>query len=80
MDPAVIGTRLASSVVAPLVKKLLVKEEPGAGLVDRPVRLSALVSFRGQKRTLTEKDVRVLAARLVQEAVESPGEIGRAHV
>ncbi|MGW1623700.1 NACHT domain-containing protein [Streptomyces sp. NPDC002172] len=74
MDPAVIGTRLASSVVAPLVKKLLVKEEPGAGLVDRPVRLSALVSFRGEKRSLTEKDVRVLAARLVREAVESPGE------
>lgn len=74
MDPAVIGTRLASSVVAPLVKKLLVKEEPGAGLVDRPVRLSALVSFRGEKRTLAEKDVRVLAARLVREAVQSPGE------
>ncbi|MEU9523345.1 NACHT domain-containing protein [Streptomyces sp. NPDC048224] len=75
MDPAVIGTRLASSVVAPLVKKLLVKEEPGAGLVNRPVRLSALVSFRGEKRTWTEKDVRVLAARLVREAVESPGEV-----
>ncbi len=74
MDPAVIGTRLASSAVAPLVKKLLVKEGPGAGLVDRPVRLSALVSFRGEKRTLTEKDVRVLAARLVRQAAESPGE------
>ncbi|MEU3103910.1 NACHT domain-containing protein [Streptomyces griseoflavus] len=74
MDPAVIGTRLASSVVAPLVRKLLVKEGPGAGLVDRPVRLSSLVSFRGEKRTLSEKDVRALAARLVRQAAESPGE------
>ncbi|MFG2170428.1 NACHT domain-containing protein [Streptomyces niveus] len=74
MDPAVIGTRLASSVIAPLVTKLFVKEGPGAGLVDKPVRLSALVSFRGEKRTLTEKDVAGLAARLVREAAESPGE------
>nr|WP_308013591.1 NACHT domain-containing protein [Streptomyces sp. REN17] len=50
------------------------REGPGAGLVDRPVRLSALVSFRGEKRTLTEKDVWKLAAHLVREAVESPGE------
>ncbi|MFI8946201.1 NACHT domain-containing protein [Streptomyces sp. NPDC053750] len=75
MEPAVIGTRLASSVVAPLVKKLLVRDGPGAGLVDRPVRLSALVSFRGEKRTLNDQDVGVLAARLVREALESPGEV-----
>lgn len=56
MDPAVIGARLASSAVAPLVKKLFVQEGPGAGLVDRPVRISSLVSFRGEKRTLTDKD------------------------
>ncbi|MEW2396257.1 hypothetical protein [Streptomyces sp. NPDC046862] len=43
MDPAVIGTLLASSVVAPLVKKLFVREGPGAALVDKPVRLSALI-------------------------------------
>ncbi|GAB2955825.1 NACHT domain-containing protein [Streptomyces pseudoechinosporeus] len=74
MDPAVIGMRLASSVVAPLVKKLFLRDGPGAGLVDRPVRLSALVSFRGEQRTLTEKDVRRLAASLVREALDSPGE------
>lgn len=74
MDPTIIGTRLASSLVGPLVKKLFVREGPGAGLVDKPVRLSALVSFSGEKRTLTEKDVRKLAARLVEEAVDSPGE------
>ncbi|MET7852061.1 NACHT domain-containing protein [Streptomyces avermitilis] len=74
MDPAVLGTRLASSLVAPLVKKLFVREAPGAGLVDRPVRLSALVSFRGEQRSLTEKGVAKLATRLVREAVDSPGE------
>ncbi|MFF3336581.1 NACHT domain-containing protein [Streptomyces sp. NPDC002888] len=74
MDPAVIGTRLASSVMGPLVKRLFVRQDPGAGLVDRPVRLSALVSFRGEKRALTEMDVRKIAAVLVRQAVESPGE------
>ncbi|MEU9959159.1 NACHT domain-containing protein [Streptomyces sp. NPDC050982] len=74
MDPTVLGTRLASSLIAPLLKKLFRQEPPGAGLVDKPVRLSALVSFRGAKRTLTETDVRHLAAHLVREAVDSPGE------
>ncbi|MGW5866389.1 NACHT domain-containing protein [Streptomyces sp. NPDC055239] len=70
MDPAVIGTRLASSVVAPLIKKLFVREGPGAGLVDRPVRLSGLVSFKGEKRTLDEKDFRKLAAELTRRAAQ----------
>ncbi|MEU1197340.1 NACHT domain-containing protein [Streptomyces sp. NPDC005813] len=74
MDPSVLGTKLASSLIAPLVKKLFRRDGPGAGLVDEPVRLSALVSFRGEKRTLTEKDVRRLAAQLVRAALDSPGE------
>ncbi|BAC72411.1 hypothetical protein AQJ43_37470 [Streptomyces avermitilis] len=74
MDPVVLGTRPASSLVAPLVKKLFVREAPGAGPVDRPVRLSALVSFRGEQRSPAEKGVAKLAARLVREAVDSPGE------
>jgi hypothetical protein len=74
MDPAVLGGRLASSMIAPLVKKLFRSDGPGAGLVEKPVRLSALVSFKGEKRTLTERDVRGLAAQLVTRAVESPGE------
>lgn len=49
-------------------------DAPGAGLVDRPIRLSSLVSFKGEKRTLTEKDVHKLADHLVARAVESPGE------
>ncbi|QLH23278.1 NACHT domain-containing NTPase [Streptomyces sp. Rer75] len=73
MDPAVIGARLASSAVAPLVKKLFVQEGPGAGLVDRPVRISSLVSFRGEKRTLTDKDLRKLAAELVERAMAGAG-------
>ncbi|MFF8672716.1 NACHT domain-containing protein [Streptomyces sp. NPDC015242] len=74
MDPAVLGGRLASSLVAPLLKRLFRAEGPGAGLVDKPVRLSALVSFRGEQRTLTEPDVHRLAGRIVAQAVDSPGE------
>ncbi|MGD3106651.1 NACHT domain-containing protein [Streptomyces sp. YGL11-2] len=73
MDPSAVGVKLASSVVAPLVKKLFVKEGPGAGLVDAPVRISALVSFRGEQRTLTDKDLHKLAAELVRRAVRSAG-------
>ncbi|MFG2529090.1 hypothetical protein [Streptomyces sp. NPDC048516] len=40
MDPSAVGIRPASGVVAPLVKKLFVKEGPGAGLVNGPVRIS----------------------------------------
>ncbi|MEU8530795.1 NACHT domain-containing protein [Streptomyces sp. NPDC048629] len=75
MDPALIGTRLATAAIGPLLKKLLVQEPPGAGLAGKaPVRLSRLVSFRGEKRTLTEADVRRLAAALVGGAVSGPGE------
>ncbi|CAM5693054.1 NACHT domain-containing protein OS=Streptomyces alboniger OX=132473 GN=CP975_19830 PE=4 SV=1 [Streptomyces alboniger] len=59
---------------SPLIKKLFVQEGPGAGLVDKPVRLSSLVSFRGEKRTLGERDVRRLAERLVAATLSSPGE------
>ena len=74
MEPAVLGGKLASSLITPLLKKLFVPDAPGAGLVDRPVRLSSLVSFKGEKRTLTDKDVHKLAAHLVARAVDSPGE------
>ncbi|CAL9461703.1 hypothetical protein SUDANB6_02651 [Streptomyces sp. enrichment culture] len=74
MDPTVLGGRLASAAVAPLLKRLFRADGPGAGLVDRPVRLGDLVSFRGEKRALGERDVRRLVARLVARAVDSPGE------
>ncbi|GAB2828223.1 NACHT domain-containing protein [Streptomyces daliensis] len=73
MEPATLATRLASSAVAPLVKKLFAKDGPGAGLVDRPVRISGLVSFKGEKRTLTEADLHKLAGELVRRAAEAAG-------
>ncbi|MFI1658811.1 NACHT domain-containing protein [Streptomyces sp. NPDC020472] len=70
MEPALIGTRLASAAISPLLRKLLVGDGPGAGLTgSSKVRLSSLVSFRGEKRTLTEKDVRKLAATLVERSL-----------
>lgn len=56
MEPALVGTRLASAAIGPLLRKLLAGDVPGAGPTGhaRTVRLSALVSFRGEKRTLTE--------------------------
>ncbi|MGY0060445.1 NACHT domain-containing protein [Streptomyces sp. LZ34] len=74
MDPATFGARLTSAAVMPLIKKLFVQEGPGAGLVDKPVRVSGLVSFTGEKRTLTEKNLHKIAAQLVERAVESAGE------
>ncbi|MFJ8805706.1 NACHT domain-containing protein [Streptomyces sp. NPDC102490] len=74
MEPAVLGGKLASSLIAPLVKKLFVTGGPGAGLVDRPVRLDRLVSFRGERRHLGEAEVRRLAGRLVGASLDSPGE------
>ncbi|WP_431331283.1 NACHT domain-containing protein [Streptomyces sp. IPPR8] len=74
MEPAVLGGKLASSLVAPLVKKLFVTGGPGAGLVDRPVRLTRLVSFRGEQPHLGEAEVGRLAGRLVGASLDSPGE------
>ncbi|MFF4526066.1 NACHT domain-containing protein [Streptomyces bluensis] len=70
MEPAAVGLRLASGVVTPLVKKLFVVEGPGAGLVDRPVRIAGFVSFRGEKRTLTRPDLHRLCAELVRRALK----------
>lgn len=70
MEPG-IAVRLASLAIGPLVKKLFVTEGPGAGLVDRPVRISGYVSFRGEKRSLKESDLRDLAAKLVRQALRT---------
>ncbi|MEU9370728.1 NACHT domain-containing protein [Streptomyces avermitilis] len=71
MEPTAIGARLASAAIGPLIKKLFASEGPGAGLVDKPVRISAYVSFRGEKRTLTDVDVDRLADRLVRQALRA---------
>ncbi|MEW1634714.1 NACHT domain-containing protein [Streptomyces sp. NPDC093801] len=71
MEPGIIGSRLASAAIGPLVRKLFVTEGPGAGLVDKPVRISGYVSFRGEKRSLTESDLRSLAGKLVRQALRT---------
>ncbi|CAM5247900.1 NACHT domain-containing protein OS=Streptomyces tendae OX=1932 GN=GUR47_18800 PE=4 SV=1 [Streptomyces tendae] len=73
VDVTALGARVASSAVAPLVRRLFVRDGPGAGLVDRPVRISALVSFRSEKRDVTPKDVDKIASELVRRALTSAG-------
>ncbi|WP_399887039.1 NACHT domain-containing protein [Streptomyces sp. BBFR51] len=73
VDVTALGARVASSAVAPLVRRLFVRDGPGAGLVDRPVRISALVSFRGEKRTVSPKDVEKIAGELVRRALTAAG-------
>ncbi|WP_240926276.1 NACHT domain-containing protein [Streptomyces sp. JB150] len=48
-------------------------EGPGAELVDRPVRISGHVSFRGEKRRIGRTDVERLAAELVRQALKAAG-------
>ncbi|MCT2590047.1 NACHT domain-containing protein [Streptomyces sp. N2-109] len=73
MEPATLGVRLATTAVVPLVKKLFARPGPGAGLVAEPVRISSLVSFRGEQRTLEEADLERLAAELTHRAIQSTG-------
>lgn len=72
MEPAA-AARLAVSALTPLLRKLFVVDGPGAGVVDRPVRLSGLVSFRGEKRTLGRRDLHKLAVELVRRSLTSVG-------
>ncbi|MGW3418361.1 NACHT domain-containing protein [Streptomyces phaeochromogenes] len=74
MEPATVGVRLASSVATPLIRKLFTPEGPGAGLIDKPVRISSRVSFKGEQRTLGEKDVTRLASELVRRALKEADE------
>ncbi|MDT0446904.1 NACHT domain-containing protein [Streptomyces johnsoniae] len=73
MEAAGLGLRLAASAFTPLVKRLFRQEGAGAGLVDRPVRISALVSFRGEQRKLAERDLRKLSAEVARQAVRALG-------
>ncbi|MEV5980855.1 NACHT domain-containing protein [Streptomyces sp. NPDC052114] len=73
VDPGAAGIRIASSVVTPLVKKLFVKDLPGAGLVTEPVRISGLVSFGREKRSVTPKDVEKIADEIVRRALRAAG-------
>jgi hypothetical protein len=70
MEPGTmsIAVRAASAAVGPLVRKLFTLQGRGADLVHEPVRISGLVAWRGEKRTLTAKDVRKLVDELVARA------------
>ncbi|WP_419996718.1 NACHT domain-containing protein [Streptomyces boninensis] len=74
MDPvATTGMKIASSVITPLIKRLFISDGPGAdvGLAGKPVRLSGLVSFTGERRTLSDKQLDRLADALVASALRS---------
>ncbi|MBB1243086.1 NACHT domain-containing protein [Streptomyces durbertensis] len=72
MEPAVVA-RLASAAVVPLVRRLVRRAGPGAGLVDRPVRLGAWLTLGGEKRTLGERDLRKLAEEAVERSARDRG-------
>ncbi|SOD62537.1 NACHT domain-containing protein [Streptomyces zhaozhouensis] len=73
MELASASARVAAGVVGPLVRKLFVRDGVGAGVVDRPVRIASLVSFRGERRELSEKELRKLAGALVRRFLEAGG-------
>ncbi|MFJ2185946.1 NACHT domain-containing protein [Streptomyces anulatus] len=64
-------SRVAVSGIMPLIKKLFVTPGVGAGLTDKPVRLSGYVSFKGEKLTLTKRDLTKLSAQLVNRCLQS---------
>ncbi|MEU8787146.1 NACHT domain-containing protein [Streptomyces sp. NPDC048637] len=68
MDPTNIIARLTPHAVAPLIRKLLAADGPVAEPVDRPVRISRLLSFTGEKPTLSERELYGLASALVERA------------
>ncbi|MBW1598962.1 NACHT domain-containing protein [Streptomyces sp. JJ38] len=65
--------RVAAGAVTPLVRKLLVRRGPGAGLVDKPVRVGGWLSFRGEKRTLEPGDLARLAEEVVARYAKAAG-------
>jgi len=73
LDPSALGVtaRVASALIRPLVAKLFVQEGSGADLVDKPVRVSSLVSWRGEKRSLGQRDVHEISKKLVQRVVDA---------
>ncbi|MCC5036017.1 NACHT domain-containing protein [Streptomyces sp. WAC 00631] len=73
MDSVTVALRVGSAAITPLVRKLFRGDQPGAGLVARPVRIGSLVSFRGEKSSLTRRDLEKLVRRLVDRAVDAAG-------
>ncbi|WP_369215686.1 NACHT domain-containing protein [Streptomyces flavofungini] len=75
MDGGTVGLRIASAVIAPLLKRLLLPpaKAPGAEFGDRPVPVGRLMAFSREHRTLTEDDLHRVARELVRRAVRSAG-------
>ncbi|MFE0176576.1 NACHT domain-containing protein [Streptomyces sp. NPDC059002] len=74
MDAGTVGLRIASSVMVPLIKRLLLPPKgPGAEFGERPVRIGRLLSFTGDRRTLGEADLYQLARELVRRAMRAAG-------
>ncbi|MGW5863478.1 NACHT domain-containing protein [Streptomyces sp. NPDC055239] len=69
------GIKVASSVVVPLLKRLLLPppKAPGAEYSERPVRITGLLSFAGDHPTLSKDDMHRLAQELVRRAVRAAG-------
>ncbi|MFG2652247.1 NACHT domain-containing protein [Streptomyces sp. NPDC048436] len=75
MDAGAVGIKVASVVVVPLLKRLLLPppKAPGAEYTERPVRIKGLLSFAGDHPTLSKDDMHRLARELVRRAVRSAG-------
>ncbi|MEV6753374.1 NACHT domain-containing protein [Streptomyces sp. NPDC051214] len=75
MDAGAVGIKVASSVVVPLLKRLLLPppKAPGAEYSERPVRIKGLLSFAGDHPSLSKDDMHRLAQELVRRAVRSAG-------
>ncbi|NJP67575.1 NACHT domain-containing protein [Streptomyces spiramenti] len=73
MDGGMIGLRLASAVVAPLLKKLVRRSEPGAGLAEGPVRIGSLLVVGAERDAVSAGELRKPVAELVDRAARAAG-------
>ncbi|MET7357996.1 NACHT domain-containing protein [Streptomyces sp. NPDC005562] len=75
MDVGAVGLKVASSVVVPLLKRLVLPppKAPGAEFRERPVRITGLLSFAGDHPALSKDDMHRLASELVRRAVRATG-------
>ncbi|MEU1020033.1 NACHT domain-containing protein [Streptomyces sp. NPDC005898] len=75
MDGGTVGLRVASAVIAPLLKRLLLPaaKAPGAQFDGRPIPVRRLIAFSREHRTLSEDDLHRIARELVRRAVRAAG-------
>ncbi|MEV1023740.1 NACHT domain-containing protein [Streptomyces sp. NPDC050264] len=75
MEPGAVGLRIASAVVVPLLKRLVLPpaKVPGAEFGERPVRMRHMLSFVGDHPTVSRDDLHRLSRELVRRAVRAAG-------